>query len=357
MEQPPEADSAESRGDFLPKYDIDVYNVITRLGSSSPRIDASQRVPSEEKRPSSTRSLKKAQYTTANAEKVPCLGGDQSSHASVSPARSTPARSSFETDLNRSASPITSANDASQNGQDAPIDVDDNEEIEGDEDLNTGDETDTADTISVPINYKDASGITNEYHLDINETELIIGQARGYAYIGNEHQETDEEAIAREKKESQTNWMTGWLVHANPEKYQVKPKKFVPSGKGKGGGRWVDVDEDDKVRVVVEWKKALYRDRRWFVNVDVEEIEERRTTKLGDPPLQYKLEVPRPKPPQSGLLRDGDELIGAPRCLAGPSKRCQPPLMGKFSVEQRKRYAGKEWPARRIAEMNMDGSR
>ncbi|KAL1598763.1 hypothetical protein SLS60_007905 [Paraconiothyrium brasiliense] len=331
--------SAKSRRDSLPEYDV-----IARVDSSSQRIE----------------DLKAAQCTTANAEKVLRPRGGQSSRASISPACRTHARSSLETSLSRSASPITSVNEASQNGQDAlEEDAEDNEDTEGDEDgegedLDTGDETDIADIVSVPINCRDASGILIGYRLDVNETELVIGKARGYAYIGIEHQETDEEAMIRAQKKSETSWMTGWLARKNPEKYEVKPKKFVPNGKGKVGGRWVDVDEDDEVRTVVKWRKALYKDGRWFVDLDVEENDGRRIARSSRPPLQYKLEVSQPEPPQSGFLHGGDGFIGAPRCFAGLPRRCQPPLEGTFSVEQEKRFEGK---SRRVAEMKKDSSR
>ncbi|KAK7188314.1 hypothetical protein PSPO01_05505 [Paraphaeosphaeria sporulosa] len=263
-------------------------------------------------------------------------------NAPFTPSFRSPSQSSLESDFSWTATPVTpltSVNDTSTHvSQDTSSEnVDDNRTIVADADLDMGDATDAEDNIvTVPINF-DNNGMLKEYHIDIRETELLAGQEQGYAYIGIEHEETEEQAITREDKAKEKGWMDGWLARKNPTKYQIQPRKWVPNGEG--GGRWVEVDLDKRLRVIVEWKRARYRDGRWFVELRVLEREHTRLEKLSSPPLRFKIEVTRPRAPQRS-----DPLTGR-------SLRFQPPLMGTFSEGQEWLLEGKEWPTRRLAEM------
>ncbi|KAL5403694.1 hypothetical protein PMIN03_009677 [Paraphaeosphaeria minitans] len=269
----------------------------------------------------------------------------ESTTASVplSPIVRSLSQSSFESTLSWTPTPftpVTSFTDTSTRPSEdiASEYVDDDVAITTETVFGMDDATDDEDkTVSVPITFKDTNGVLEEYHLDIRETELFAGQEQGYAYIGIEHEETEEQAIAREDKAKQTGWMDGWLARTNPAKYQAKPKTWVPNGEG--GGRWVDVDPDTRLRVILEWKRARYSDTRWLVETEVLEREHTRMEKLDSPPLRFKIEVTRPRAPQ------------LPDPLTGRFLRFQPPLMGSFSAQQDSLLDGKEWPARRLAEL------
>ncbi|KAF2442782.1 hypothetical protein P171DRAFT_486761 [Karstenula rhodostoma CBS 690.94] len=238
-----------------------------------------------------------------------------------------PSASSAGSDLSWTPTPQTIVDDASKDSQDGLP-------TEADKDLNVDDATDVEDKIvSVPFSYEDGDGVRRECRVDVGGAELLAGQKQGYAYVGTEHEETEEEVIAREEKAKKIGWMEGWLARLNPAKHQVKPKKWVRDGKG--GGCWVAVDNDKSLRVVVEWKKARLEEGRWFVESDVVEREDMRLEKLSSPPLRYKLEVTRPR---ARHVPGGEENMDP---LTRRASRFQPPLVGRFSVEQEMLLMGK----------------
>jgi hypothetical protein len=245
---------------------------------------------------------------------------------------------------------VTSIDNTSQPARDSATgNIEDTPDGKRDAVSNLDDTTDIEDaatktrpTVNVPINYKDAAGFLTKYHLDVKEKDLIVGQARGYAYVGIEHVETEEEAVAREEERKKTGWMAGWLARTNPERYQVRPKRWVAGADSNGGGRWVEVDPDPRLRVITVWRKAHYRNRRWFLDQSIEGTQPHRMARLSSPPLHYRLEVDRLP------LRPGDRKFDP---LTWRARRFPPPLMGTFSVDQERLYEDKAWVARRRAEM------
>lgn len=303
-----------------------------------------------------------------NPGTTPPLRGNRSSRSSVSGARNSPLQSSGENDgSHRTAAttPFTSAQNNfefdhhSVNAHAAPdrdASSDFGTDTCDDEDDDTDDDTDieAIPTINVPFASKDASGTITEYRLDINENELRTARRRGHAYLRIERAETEDEAFSRQEEDEKKHWMNGYLTRMDSEKHKVVPRKFVPGGKGKGGGRWVDAAEDSHSHFVVEWRVAEYRRGRWVVRMDDVERREEKSIEKGERrcesvQVQWRLELDAPPAPlRNRLTRGGDGH-------AAPSTRFQPPLMGTFSVEEERKYVGKRWTGRVLEEMRGRG--